>query len=410
MAVSDAQRVLISGGGPVGLLCAWLLGRRGIPVLVFDENGTLQADPRAATTHPATLDLLEEDELDQDMARVGLVAPIFQFWDRPSASLVAEFDHAVLQNDSRHPFVVQCEQFKTAGLLLERLRALSNVEVRFDHEVVGVSQTADAMSVEVKGPSGITKHTGAWLIGADGGRSTVRKQCGIAFEGFTWPERFIVFTTPYDFQKNRGYCPRSYFADPGSWCNCFKVSADGPPGLWRTVFPTDPNQPEADVTSDSAVQALMQKFFPSSEPYEVVHRNLYVTHQRVASTFRKGRALLAGDSAHVNNPIGGMGLNGGIQDGVNLCEKLTRVILEGASDRLLDLYDLQRRTVAVEFVQEQSIANKKRLEAKDPAVREQNLSELRQIAADKERSRQFLLRTAMIASQRRAASLELTGA
>jgi 3-(3-hydroxy-phenyl)propionate hydroxylase len=399
--------VLISGGGPVGLLCAWLLGRRGLPVVVFDDNSELRADPRAATTHPATLDLLEDGGLADDMARVGLVAPIFQFWDRPSGQLVAEFDHAILKDDTRHPFVVQCEQFKTAKLLLERLRALSNVEVKFSHEVIDVLQNADSVSIEVRGPDRVERNTGAYLIGADGGRSIVRKQCGISFEGFTWPERFIVFTTPYDFEKNRGYCPRSYFADPGSWCNCFKVSADGPPGLWRTVFPTDPSQPEADVTSDEAVQALMQKFFPSAEPYEVVHRNLYVTHQRVAANFRLGRVLLAGDAAHVNNPIGGMGLNGGIQDAVNLCEKLAKVMLDGAPERLLDLYNLQRRTVAIEFVQEQSIANKKRLEASDPEVRRRNLDELRQMAADQERARAFLLRTAMIASQRRAAGLEL---
>jgi len=404
MASGDKQ-VLISGGGPVGLLCAWLLGQRGLPVVVFDDNSELQNDPRAATTHPATLDLLEDDGLADDMARIGLVAPIFQFWDRPSGQLVAEFDHAILKDDTRHPFVVQCEQFKTAKLLLERLRGLSNVEVKFNHEVIDVSQNADSVSIEVRSPDRVKRHTGVYLIGADGGRSIVRKQCGIAFEGFTWPERFIVFTTPYDFEKNRGYCPRSYFADPGSWCNCFKVSANGPPGLWRTVFPTDPSQPEADLTSDEAVQALMQKFFPSSEPYDVVHRNLHVTHQRVAATFRLGRVLLAGDAAHVNNPIGGMGLNGGIQDAANLCEKLAKVMLEGASEQLLDLYNLQRRTVAVEFVQEQSIANKKRLEASDPEVRKRNLDELRQMAADRERARAFLLRTAMIASQRRAAAL-----
>jgi len=401
---------LIAGGGPVGLLCAWLLGRRGVPIVLFDENSELQTDLRAATTHPATLDLLDEDGLVDDMARIGLIAPIFQFWDRPSGQLIAEFDHAILKDDTRHPYVVQCEQFKTARLLLERLRAFANVEVLFDHEVVGVSQTDDTVSVDVRCPGGIVQHTGAYLIGADGGRSAVRKQCGIAFKGFTWPERFIVFTTPYDFERKRGYCPRSYFADPGSWCNCFKVSADGPPGLWRTVFPTDPAEPEADLTSDTAVQTLMQKFFPSEEPYEIIHRNLYVTHQRVAATFRNGRVLLAGDAAHVNNPIGGMGLNGGIQDAVNLCEKLIEVLLAGASDRLLDLYDLQRRTVAIEFVQEQTIANKKRLEARDPEVRQRNLDELRQIAADRERARQFLLRTSMIASQRRAAALELAEA
>src|SRR6185436_7534770 len=141
----EDKRVLISGGGPVGLLCAWLLGRKGIPVRLFDENGSPQADPRAATTHPATLDLLSDDGLADDMARVGLVAPIFQFWDRPTDSLVAEFDHAILKNDTRHPFVVQCEQFKTARLLLDRLRGFANVEVLFSHEVVDVAQTDDSV-------------------------------------------------------------------------------------------------------------------------------------------------------------------------------------------------------------------------------------------------------------------------
>jgi 3-(3-hydroxy-phenyl)propionate hydroxylase len=391
------------------LLCAWLIGREGLPVRLFDNNGTLQMDLRAATTHPATLDLLD-DALVDDMARLGLVAPIFQFWDRPSQELVAQFDHAVLKDDTRHPFVVQCEQFKTAKLVLDRLQDHPNVEVLFDHEVLDVAQTTDAVTVQVRGPSGvISQHSGSHLIGADGGRSTVRRRSGIKFEGFTWPERFIVLTTPFDFERERGYCYRSYFADPGAWCNCFKVSAEGPPGLWRTVYPTDPAQDEEEILSDAGVQARMQSFFPSPQAYEIIHRNLYVTHQRVAETFRKGRVLLAGDAAHVNNPIGGMGLNGGIQDAVNLSDKLVRICLDGALEPLLDLYDLQRRTVAIEFVQEQSIANKKRLEARDPAVRARNLDELRASAADPERARQFLLRTSMIASQRRAEAMALAG-
>jgi 3-(3-hydroxy-phenyl)propionate hydroxylase len=403
----DERSVLIAGGGPVGLLCAWLLGRQGIAVRLFDANAGLQADPRAATTHPATLDLLVDDGLSQEMAEVGLVAPIFQFWDRPSNQLVAEFDHAILAKDTRHPFVVQCEQFKTSQLLLKRVKALANVEVLFDHEVVDVHQTTSGVTVDVKGPDGVQTHGGAYLIGADGGRSVVRKRSDIAFDGFTWPERFIVLTTPFDFRAERGYSFRSYFAEPGAWCNCFKVSADGPPGLWRTVFPTEPSQEDSWILSDAGVQERMQRFFPSPRPYEIVHRNLYVTHQRVAATFRKGRILLAGDAAHVNNPIGGMGLNGGIQDAVNLSGKLSSVLLHREPERLLDLYDLQRRTVAVEFVQEQSIANKKRLEESDPEVRKRNLDELSGIADDPERSRQFLLRTAMIASQKRADSITL---
>jgi 3-(3-hydroxy-phenyl)propionate hydroxylase len=407
---TEEPHVLIAGGGPVGLLCAWLLGGQGLRVRLFDENAGPQADPRAATTHPATLDLLADDGLASDMARVGLVAPVFQFWDRPSGELIAEFDHALLQGDTRHPYVVQCEQFKTSNLLLERLKKLPKVEVLFGHEVLDVKQTDRSVDVEVRGPAGITTHRGGYLIGADGGRSAVRKQCGIAFDGFTWPERFIVLTTPFDFEAQRGYCYRSYFADPNAWCNCFKVSADGPPGLWRTVFPTDSTQSEADLMSDAGVQQRLQSFFPSDARYEIVHRNLYMTHQRVAATFRRGRVLLAGDAAHVNNPIGGMGLNGGIQDAVNAAHKLARIILDQEADDLLDLYDRQRRTVAIEFVQQQSIANKKRLEERDPEMRRRNLDELRATAADPARARQFLLRSSMIISQQRAAGMELAEA
>ena len=403
----EHQRVLIAGGGPVGLLCAWLLARRGVPVRLFDENDGPQADPRAATTHPATLELLSEDGLAHDMARVGLVAPIFQFWDRPSGELVAQFDHAVLGNDTRFPYVVQCEQFKTAGLILERLRSYSNAEVMFGQAAVDLRQDGDGVELDVRGAAGTTTHRGAYLIGADGGRSTVRKQSGIAFEGFTWPEQFVVLTTPYDFEAERGYCYRSYFADPGAWCNCFKVSADGPPGLWRTVFPTAPAESDDEVLSEAGVQARLNTFFPAPLPYPIVHRNLYVTHQRVAARFHHGRVLLAGDAAHVNNPIGGMGLNGGIQDAANLADKLARILVGGEPERLLDLYDRQRRTVAVEFVQEQSIANKKRLEATDPAERARNLDGLRAIAADPARARAFLLRTSMIESQRRADGVAL---
>ena len=100
-------------------------------------------------------------------------------------------------------------------------------------------------------------------------------------------------------------------------------------------------------------------------------------HQRVAATFRKGRVLLAGDSAHVNNPIGGMGMNGGIHDGINLADKLARVIHGEADDDLLDLYSRQRRHAAVKYVQAQTIANKRLMEERDPAVR---ASQFRRVA------------------------------
>jgi len=405
--MTSERTVLISGAGPVGLFCALLLGRKGFRVRVFEAEKELKNDPRAATTHPATLEVLGAAGLVEEMQRVGLVAPIFQFWDRPSGDLVAEFDLSRLKEDTRYPYVIQCEQFKTAKLLLGHLDALPNVEVLFGHEVISVDQDQSSVHVGVRSAAGEVVHRGAWVIGADGGRSTVRKQAHIEFEGFTWAERFLVLTTPFDFNAHRGYCYRSYFADPDEWCNCFKVAADGPPGLWRTVFPTNPETSEAELMNDEAVQARLQKFFPSRKNYDVVHRNLYTTHQRVASTFKKGRILLAGDAAHVNNSIGGMGLNGGLQDAANLCEKLATVLGDDGSERLLDLYSLQRRTVSIEYVQAQSINNKKQLEARDPEQRKKNFEELASTAADPVRAREYLLRSSMISMQRRAASIRL---
>jgi 3-(3-hydroxy-phenyl)propionate hydroxylase len=399
--------VLIAGGGPVGLFCAMLLGRAGVDVTLFESGPRFMDDPRAATTHPATLEVLGQAGLVEDMAAAGLVAPIFQFWDRPAKQLVAEFDHALLAGETPYPFVIQCEQFKTSRIILKRLESMPNVQVLMDHTLITMEQDATSVTAQVKTPAGVKAFRGAYLIGADGGRSTVRKQAEIPFEGFTWPERFLVLTTPFDFEKERGYCYRSYFADPDEWCNCFKVAADGPPGLWRTVFPANAEVSEESLLQDDVVHARLQRFFPKAEPYEIVHRNLYTTHQRVASTFRKGRVLLAGDSAHVNNSIGGMGLNGGLQDAANVSEKLARVLMDNAPDSLLDLYSLQRRTVSIEFVQEQSIANKKRLEAKDPVERARNLDNLRKTAEDPDRARDFLRRSAMLTMQRRADSITL---
>ena len=401
------RTVLIAGGGPVGLFCALLLGRAGVPVRLFESGPRFLDDPRAATTHPATLEVLGAAGLVDDMEKTGLVAPTFQFWDRPSGKLVAEFDHKILAGETPYPTVIQCEQFKTSRIMLDRLATMPNVEILMEHAIVSLDQDSSRVTARVKTPAGEKTFTGAYLIGADGGRSTVRKQSEIPFEGFTWPERFLVLTTPFDFEKELGYCYRSYFADPDEWCNCFKVAADGPPGLWRTVFPADASAVEADLLGDEVVQARLQRFFPQAKPYDIVHRNLYTTHQRVAATFRKGRVLLAGDSAHVNNSIGGMGLNGGLQDAANLSEKLASVLMDDAPEALLDLYSLQRRTVSIEFVQEQSIANKKRLEAKEPAERERNFDALRKTAADPEKARDFLRRSAMLTMQRRADSITL---
>jgi 3-(3-hydroxy-phenyl)propionate hydroxylase len=247
---------------------------------------------------------------------------------------------------------------------------------------------------------------GAYLVGADGGRSVVRKAIGLDFEGFTFPERFIKVITPYDFSTYRPeFNIRNFFSHPDDYCALFKVHGERPPGLWRIVFSSRPHESDEEAVALDNIQARLHRFFPDDGPIEIEHLNLYPVHQRVAARFRKGRVLLAGDAAHVVNPHGGMGMNGGIHDAINLADKIGRIWRGEADDGALDLYDRQRRTASAEFVQAQSIRNKQLLDEADPAARQRNLDELRRTAEDPALAHQFLLRTSMIDSVRRAAAV-----
>ncbi len=385
------------------MITALALAQRGFAVTVFEAEAQISDAPRAATTHPATLELLAGLGLSEEVMRQGLTARTFQFHDRPSSRLIVEFDHEVLRQDTAYPFVVQCEQHKLAHLALGRLRALPGAEVHFSARVAAVDAHAQGVELTVDTAAGIRKFSGDFLVGADGGRSMVRKSLAIDFEGYTWPERFIVLTTPFDFETERGYCLRNYFSDPDEWANLFKVAGDDGKGLWRVVFPTRDDESDELALSDHEAQQRLQRFFPRTSPYRIVHRNLYKVHQRVAATFRTGRVFLAGDAAHVNNPIGGLGLNCGIHDGVELAERLAGYCSDHSSEDELDLYDRRRRPINIEFVQEQTVNNKKRLEAQDPVVREAHFEQLRSTAAAPARHRQFLLRTSLIDSVRKAA-------
>jgi 2-polyprenyl-6-methoxyphenol hydroxylase-like FAD-dependent oxidoreductase len=396
----DEQPILIAGGGPVGVIAALALARQGFAVRVFEADAAIDESPRAATTHPATLEMLADLDLIDEVIARGLVARTFQFWDRPSGQMIAEFDHAVLAADTRYPFVVQCEQHKLANLAIERLRGFANVAVEFSAQVTAIEPGADALTITVAHGSATERVAGSYLIGADGGRSTVRKALGIAFEGYTFPERFLVLTTPFDFARERGCGFRSYFSDPDEWANLFKVAGNDGRGLWRVVFPTLPGETDDEVLNEDAVQRRLQKFFPKPGAYPVVHRNLYNVHQRVAASFSQGRVFLAGDAAHVNNPIGGLGLNCGIHDAIELAALLGRVLRGEAAAGELARYDARRRPINVEYVQQQTITNKKRLEARDPHAREENFAFLRRTAADPVAHRAFLLRTSLLDSVR----------
>src|SRR5262249_42397963 len=281
--------------------------------------------------------------------------------------------------DTRFPYVVQCEQHKLANMAISHLLDFAHAKIDFSTRVVAVQQFDDRVEVEVEAVGGARTVSGCYLVGADGGRSTVRKALGIEFEGYTHPERFLILTTPFSFDAAYAQCSRNYFSDPQEWCALFKVTGDDGKGLWRLLFPTRPQESDREALQEDAAQRRLQSFFPRRGSYPIVHRNLYNVHQRVAAAFRSGRVFLAGDAAHVNKPLGGLGLNFGIHDAVELAGFLGRVLRGEAPPSILDDYDRLRRPLNVEYVQQQTIANKKRLEEKDPALRAQSNDALRRI-------------------------------
>ena len=398
-----SNRVIVIGAGPVGLCLSLALAQQGIPVCLIEALGDhnfLEQVPRAGTNHPATLELFERIGLYDKLEPRGIIAPLFHYWDRHESKLVAEFDHAHLKDDTRFPYVLQCERIKIVEEALKLVKAHPGIELRLSTEFTAFSQTADGVTVQVTNPAGESEAiAGSYLVSAEGARSIVRKDLDIEFEGFTYPDRTLNIEVAYDFRQH-GYTERNYISDPDEWSNLFHWK--GPPDRWRVHFPTAPDADEAALTQPDALQARLQRFLPIGKGFDIVGSNLYVVHQRVAKKFRAGRAILAGNSAHVNSPIGAMGMNSGIHDAFNLAEKLVGILRGEADADILDRYERQRRHVALQHTQAQTMRNKRLLTEKDPAVRRKNHDELRRTAEDPKLARAFLLRSSLIESLREA--------
>ncbi len=348
------------------------------------------------------MELLESIGVGQDFLAMGIKVPRWQIRGR-AEGVIVEWDLGLIADETPYPFRLHCEQYKLTPLLKARLESLGGT-VRFSHRFIDATQDGRGVTARFETPGGIETVRGSYLIGADGARSVVRHLMGVGFDGFTWPERFLVIGMTQDLAPY-GYTYNAYIADPVDWGAIFKMPHDGPPGLWRVLFPTDAALADEEVLSLPFAEKTLQHFLPRPEPYDIEHTGIYRVHQRVAAEFRQGRFLIVGDAAHVNNPLGAFGLNGALQAAFNLAEKLAPVAQGEAEDALLDKYVRQRRAANVAFVQAQSIRNKQVLEEKDPAVRQDNLDELRATAADPVRAKDYLIRSSMIWSVRHAASI-----
>jgi 3-(3-hydroxy-phenyl)propionate hydroxylase len=401
------EPVIVIGGGPVGLCLTLALAQQEIPVTLIEtmpDETYLDQVPRAGSNHPPTLEFFDRIGLYERLAPRGIVAPRFQYRDRQSSEIIAEFDHVHLENDTRFPFVLQCERIKIIEEALAMAKAHPLVTVRMATTLTRFVQTDDGVTAHVENADAETETIeGSHLVSAEGARSIVRRDLGLEFEGFTYPERTLNIEVAYDFTRH-GFTERNYISDPIEYSNLFHWK--GPPDRWRVHFPTDPNEDESKLTRPEAMQQRLKAFLPIEGDFDIRGFNLYAVHQRVAEKFRVGRVILVGDSAHVNSPIGGMGMNSGVHDAFNLADKLVQVIRGTAPESELDRYDRQRRQIAIKHTQAQTMRNKRLLEECDPAIRKRNHEELRRAAADPVLARKFLLRASLIESLRDAERIE----
>ena len=418
--MTSTDRVLISGAGPVGLIGALVLARAGVPVTLIEALPQPAEDLRASTFHPPTLDMLEDLGLLEWMLPRGLKSPVFQHRDRPTGE-VFSFNLGLLAGEVRHPYRLQLEQWKLMRHVAELLAALPHVQLCFGERVVHVEQAGagvDACTLDAGGvrtssarpgtvrvstetATAIRHHEGRFLIACDGANSIIRKWLGIEFEGLTYPEKFYCVTTPFAFESHFDNLSNvNYVADPAQWFVLLRV-----PELWRVLIPVPDTMADDEIMGEAYTQACLQRIVPRSGGHALRHRTIYRVHQRVAKHYRSGNVFLAGDAAHINNPLGGMGMNGGLHDVLNLAQKLLAV-MGGADAALLDRYERQRREVCYRFVQAQSMRNKAEMEETGSAARAQRLDQMRALVADEAATKSFLIKNSMLASLREAAAIE----
>jgi 3-(3-hydroxy-phenyl)propionate hydroxylase len=381
--------VIVAGAGPVGCVAAAVLAQRGVQVTLLEAEATLPRQLRASTFHPATLELLHPFGVVEEMISRGLIADRFAYRDR-RVGVVASFDLGIVSDITQYPFRLQCDQYKLCEILLDRFADNPLVTVQFDARVASVSDDGEG-AVTVGLADGSTLSANA-LIGADGASSAVRKSLDLTFEGMTYPDRYLVVSTTYelaDHIDDLSYV--NYISDPDEWLVLLRTV-----DLWRALFPIGSDESDEEALSDESAERRLQGVVARPEPYDIAHRTIYNVHQRVADRFRIGNVLLAGDAAHINNPLGGMGMNGGVHDAVLLGAGLAGYLNGSISSDRLDHYAELRRQLALDYVQRHTHQNAITLAADDAQVRRQALDQMTQRAAETETSRDYVLQASMI--------------
>ncbi|MGD9767314.1 MAG: FAD-dependent oxidoreductase [Pseudolabrys sp.] len=394
-----SPHVVIVGAGPVGLTAALLLGHKGIKVTVFEAGDDISHELRASTFHPPTLDMMSPFGITAQMLAAGLTCPTWQIRMHPSGDR-AVFDLSVLRDDTDYPYRLQCEQSKYCEFVLAAVQALPNVMVAFSSPVTGVTQTTDAATVHVAAEDGERDVTADYVIGCDGAHSVVRKSLGIELSGDIYPETTILATTHFPFHERlEGLSNVSYCWKPGGTFSLLRL-----PDVWRVSLYPRQGQTVEQALEPEMQQELLHEIVPDTGRIDVLQTRPYRIHRRLASSYGQGRVYLAGDAAHLNSPSGGMGMNGGIHDAFNLCEKLV-VVIEGADAALLQRYERQRRPIAEEEIIAQAHRNRTRMLERDDGKRQAMLDDLKRTTDDPVKLKTYLLKSSMFEGLRRAAAV-----
>ena len=388
-----SAKVIIIGAGPVGTFAAYCLAEYGIETLVLESESTCETDMRASTFHPSTLKYLDNLNLADELIEKGLKAPIFQYRIR-STDEVLEFNLQELDDVLDFPFRLQCEQYKFARMLAGKLDRHRHSSVLFNRKLINFSEGKNKVTLDVDHHGTSEQYQCDYLIGADGANSIVRRNLGIEFSGFTYEEKFFTLSTQKPLENyfsNLSYV--NYVSDPEEWFVLLKA-----PSAWRILVPVPQTLDDKAIKSNDYVSDIFTRVLNSSDPIETIHRTIYRVHQRVVNKMRYGRIMLAGDSAHLNNPLGGFGMNGGLHDAWNLAEKLDGIINHKKDQDLLNLYDRQRRTVMNDFIQKQTIRNKKMIEETGDANYSSEWMRMRNLHENENERRDYMLRQSMTQS------------
>jgi 3-(3-hydroxy-phenyl)propionate hydroxylase len=396
----DRIQVLVCGAGPVGVVAANRLAQAGVDVLLLEALADCPEDMRASTFHPPTLDMMQQLGFLDDLEAVGLKAPVYHYCNRRTGQVLS-FDLGEIGDIAQHPYRLQCEQFKLARLGASRLAQSGHGEVRFLRRVVHFEQDDTGVSIHTETPTGLEVHRADYLIAADGANSIIRKWLKVEFEGFTYPEKFLTLSTDWPLENHfDDLAYVNYMADAAEWCVLLRT-----PSVWRVLVPAPEQESDRDLLSDSKKDAVFGGLMGDGAAVRTEHRTIYRVHQRVVQKFNHGRVLLVGDAAHLNNPLGGFGMNSGIHDAWNLTGKLIQILRHsGDADALLARFDRQRRTITNDFVQAQTKRNKAAMESEDQQrAFEGNLAA---VLADDGRRRDYLLEQSMIKSLEREAAID----